>query len=339
MEDIEITTSSFRTHVHVVDLDDAYDVFVKKKSILNKLEHESNETITTIIRSSMAAFIAAGTTCAIYNPLDCLRVRWQLLPRTEPALSRGLVNYGVGVIKHEGLFQGLWRPGLAPNVTGMALSASIRFGLYEVLRDSMRSDDYNGNEDETPKKSFGQMFVAGMICGALGYSMATPFHLLKTLTQADLIRAGSNPSTASMRNVIDNGGILNCYRGATPLAFRGACFTSGQMLGYDGMKTFGKSKLGVEDGVFLHIISSISASFGASLFAAPADLTMTKYMSDPPEQARSLLYHMRSIYAERGILSFWRGWNLMFLRLAPVTLTYCTLYEKGRHLLGIGYLT
>lgn len=338
MEDIEITTSSFTAHFDVTGLENKFDFFSKQYAT-HKRELESNDRIDILMRSSMAAFIASGTTCALYNPLDCLRVRWQLLPRSEPVLERGLVNYGFGILKQEGLIQGLWKPGLAPGVTGMALSASIRLGLYESLRDAIGTTTSDNDDGGPPEKSFSQMFMAGMVCGALGYSMATPFHLLKTMSQADLIRVSTSGGSASMQDVIGDGGLRNCYRGALPLACRGAFFTAGQMLGYDGMKTIGKSKLGMEDGVFLHVISSLSASLGSALLASPADLVMTKYMSDSSGNRRSLVYHLRNIYAERGVISFWRGWNLMFLRLVPMTLTFCTLYEEGRFLMGIGYLT
>lgn len=48
--------------------------------------------------------------------------------------------------------------------------------------------------------------------------------------------------------------------------------------GYDGTKTIAK-EYGYEDAPPLHIASSITASLFASMFSAPADLLMTKYMA------------------------------------------------------------
>ena len=315
-----------------------------------------NEQVQKMVYSSVAAFVASGVTCAIYHPLDCLRVRWQLIPKNSPVVSSGFLRFGINIVSKEGLFQGLWKPGLHSNVTGMALSASIRFGCYEIIRDSLAMIDSRerpqGIKSNMNHKSAFQMCVAGILCGALGYGTATPFHLLKTLQQSQRayiyqhqlysslnLEMSHITRTISIQNIINTSGLSHLWRGCIPVSCRGALFTSGQMLGYDGLKTFGKEHLHLQDGVILHVNSSIAASFGASVLSAPADLMMTKHMSNSGPKAATLWSNVKEIFIQDGVIGFWRGWSIYFARLTPVMLTYSTLYEETRNNFGIGYLS
>ena len=273
-----------------------------------------------------ARFLCAGTAAAfssfLYNPLDCLRIRWQVAASAPQTAESGLVQYGSQIIRTEGLVSGLWKPGLAANVSGMFLSAAIRFTCYEQIRDSIVSSSAGGTKNGL------HMTAAGLVCGAFAYFITAPFHLLKTLRQAEAVRPDINVSDklSDFRNVL---------RGAAPVSTRGALFTAGQMLGYDGLKSTAKAH-GFEDAPSLHLISSVAASFGASALSAPADLVVARYMA--MTSPGSLLYCVQRIYDESGVRGFWRGWSVSFLRLTPVMITYSTVYEQLRYSSGLGYL-
>jgi len=271
-----------------------------------------------------ARFLCAGTAASVssflYNPLDCLRIRWQVA--APQAAEQGLLQYGSQIVRTEGLVSGLWKPGLAANVSGMFLSAAIRFTCYEEVRDSIVSSSADGTKNSL------HMGAAGLVCGAFSYFVTAPFHLLKTLRQAEPVRPDINVSAklSDVRNVL---------RGSAPVSMRGALFSCGQMLGYDGLKSTAKAH-GFEDGPSLHLISSVAASFGASALSAPADLLVARYMS--MASPGSLTAVVREIYDESGVRGFWRGWSVSFIRLTPVMITYSTVYEQLRYRSGLGYL-
>jgi Mitochondrial carrier protein len=106
-------------------------------------------------------------------------------------------------------------------------------------------------------------------------------------------------------------------------------------IGYDGVKTLLMSRGLADDGIQLHILASISASFGASILSAPADFIMSKYMNSN----KSLFHCIQNVYRENGLAGFWRGWPIFFFRLTPVMLTYSTIYEQLRCQLGLGYFS
>lgn len=301
--------------------------------------------------------IAAGTAAAIsiaaYNPLDCLRVRWQVaaaspVHSSAAVTSSGLISFGQQIVRTEGIWQGLWKPGLGANVMGMAGSSAIRFGYYETVRNALCDKKEN-------KKDVGSMFIAGLLCGSAGYLLTTPFHFLKTIIQAEKgvigingiyisgNRVGKEPFAVDLlqgaARMIQQQGITSLWKGALPLTCRGALFTAGQMVGYDGLKTIAWER-GFQDGPALHIISSIAASFGASFLSAPADFVMAKYMTKSSQTTSTSLYHcVKEVYINDGIVGFWRGWSLFFLRLTPVMVTSSMVYEQMRRELGLGYFT
>jgi len=53
--------------------------------------------------------------------------------------------------------------------------------------------------------------------------------------------------------------------------------SSGQLLGYDGTKTYAKEYLGVPEGPALHLLASVISGAGATVFGMPMDNIFTHY--------------------------------------------------------------
>jgi len=290
-----------------------------------------------------SAGITASFTSTLYNSLDCLRVRWQIASLSEP--KSGMIQFATQIIRTEGFVNGLWRPGILANGIGMGASGALRFGYYETIRDALHSNS------ESEGKNGAYMAIAGLSSGAGAYFVTTPFHLLKTMIQAEtgLIgsdgryltgsRAGKKPYVtgliSGMKRVIADNGILGLWRGCVPLTVRGATFTGGQLAGYDGFKTICKS-YGVEDGPMLHAASGIVAAACATVTATPADYTMSRYMSSNEKNVSVIV---KQIYREGGVIGFWRGSTINFCRSTPVFLTYTAVYEQLRRYFGLGYFS
>lgn len=275
----------------------------------------------------------------------------------------GILGYFFDIVKHEGLYHGLWKPGLFPSVAGMAISSGIRFGTYEVLRDDVvplfvGAGQAEGNES----KKISHVAIAACSAGTLAYIVTAPFQLIKTMIQANKEKSMMMKRRASLASVpnkprtqIKNfsqgifvllsskDGLSTLWKGTVPLASRGALLTIGQMLGYDGTKTIAKEYYGYQDAPPLHILSSITASFLASAFSAPVDLVFSKYAASLSnkriKQNASITEICTKVIKEDGIFGLWKGSHIAFLRLVPVCLTYSMLYEQARFYLGIGYFS
>eukprot|EP01052_Picozoa_sp_SAG31_P023482 SAG31_NODE_1938_length_6865_cov_15.342595_6_plen_104_part_00 len=66
-------------------------------------ERHRNQLAQNMLAGSVAISIAVGT----FNPLDTLRVRWQVR-RTGDIAESGLINYARRIVAQEGLLRGLW---------------------------------------------------------------------------------------------------------------------------------------------------------------------------------------------------------------------------------------
>lgn len=94
-------------------------------------------------------------------------------------------------------------------------------------------------------------------------------------------RAGQSPKFhgnmwwTNGATLVSEGSALALWRGACPLVIRGALLASGQMLGYDGLKTYCKREAIMGDGPALHVAASIAAAFFSCSFSAPVKLLDT----------------------------------------------------------------
>ena len=324
---------------------------------------DRNEDFMRQNRLFISGGIAACITSSFYNPLDCLRVRWQTLPqiKSQTLSSRGILHFTAHIIKSEGLINGLWRPGIGANATAMGCSAALRFGFYENVRDALYSSSSSSSQQEVQlqgEKKGIHMFIAGLSCGAFAYFITSPLHVMKTRLQVEANESissqfGHNKNNLSsgqrhasgilenLKSIFDKEGVKGLWKGSSPVAARGALFTAGQMLGYDGFKTICKSNDIIEDGAKLHILSSVVAAFAATILSTPADFVMARYVSSSTSSSKSetVLECIKLIYKENGILGFWRGSGICFVRVCPVMLSYSTIYEQLRYYFGLGYLS
>ena len=79
-----------------------------------------------------AGSLAAGTTAAIFNPLELVKTRMHVRRPEEPA--RGMVASLQRVRAQEG-WGALWRHGFAPFVLRDLAYSGIRIGMYPTVRD------------------------------------------------------------------------------------------------------------------------------------------------------------------------------------------------------------
>jgi hypothetical protein len=92
------------------------------------LARHRSELTRNMLAGSCAISIAVGT----FNPLDTLRVRWQVTPE-----GSGLVSYARQIVAREGLVKGLWTPGLGANMMSFFVCGGFRQGLYPYFRDTL----------------------------------------------------------------------------------------------------------------------------------------------------------------------------------------------------------
>jgi solute carrier family 25 (mitochondrial aspartate/glutamate transporter), member 12/13 len=179
-------------------------------------------------RHFLAASTASALASGLFNPLDSLRVRWQIAPKE---IHSSILVFSRKIIKQEGLWYGLWKPGVGINMVGMSLTSGLRFGSYETIRNHLHQMQQQDNESQsTTFTRTSAMIVAGLLSGSAAYYVTTPFHLLKTRLQATG-NAGRSNLQLEFMTLIESGKFSSLYKGSVPLTIRGSLFTAGQMVG------------------------------------------------------------------------------------------------------------
>jgi hypothetical protein len=193
----------------------------------------------------------------ITNPLDTLRIRWQVTSRAERGAS--VASFFARIVAHEGILTGLWFPAIWTNAALCSITVGIRLGCYPIIRDRIT--------EATGSKGPAVMFGSGLISGACGYFCGNPLYMMKNRLQSEAgalssdgiyltgARKGLAPSYRNgahgLYQIATTEGIPGLWRGCGLLVARGATLSSSQLLGYDGTKKFCKDNQLVDDGPIL----------------------------------------------------------------------------------------
>ena len=79
-----------------------------------------------------AASTTVATAVVVFNPLDCLRIRWQVQKS-----HTSVISHLESITKKEGIVRGLWTPGVGSNAVGAAVSRGVGMGCYPSIRNYM----------------------------------------------------------------------------------------------------------------------------------------------------------------------------------------------------------
>jgi len=306
----------------------------------------------------LASFSTGLTIITFTNPIDTLKCRWQVVERS-PGLN--FQRFSRTVLQQEGLWAGLWKPALGPNMLAMGCAIGGRNGFYPLVRDSLTALNHSrGGSQE--KIGEGGMFAAGLVSGMCGYFVASPLLQVKTQIQAEAghvgpsglyesgAKRGHPPSYRGgidgLRCIWSQGGIRALWRGSGVIVGRGAVLSASQLMAYDGFKTRVKAHGLVSEGPLLHLMASLTAALVCTTCSMPFDVVLTVFQSahslggDRLKRygTRGPLGCAMTLLREEGPTVFMRGWTPAFIRLAPTCCLSFWLYEQLRALVGIGFL-
>jgi len=307
---------------------------------------------TQICLNFFASALAGMSASGVFHPLDCLRIRWQLVSSVPaaPAPAGSLAQFTAHLARKEGVWRGICAPALGTQVVLGFFTMGAKWGAYAPVRDAiaaLRGDD---------EKSATTMAAAGFLSGSVAYCATSPFYQTKNRLIADAgklgadgvlqtgLRAGQprlyRGAVDVLRQIVAKEGAAQLWRGAIPLTLRGSVLNAGHATGYDGTKTICKKRGLVEDGLVLHVFASVNAAALMCTLANPFDVVSNRYQAAP---TLGVLYASPiecalSIARKEGGAAFFRGWLPFFGRHAPLLSVLMPLYEQFRVLLGIGFL-
>lgn len=135
---------------------------------------------------------------------------------------------------------------------------------------------------------------------------------------------------------LKNEGIAGLYKGWQATSARAAVLTSAQLGSYDTVKNNIAIKLfKLEEGVTLHLATSIIAAIFTTTASNPFDVIKTKYMCDAVGQYSGVIDCVVKTFKNEGPLGFMRGWVPAYTRVSPHTIISLMMIEQLRALGGM----
>ena len=202
----------------------------------------------------------------------------------------------------------------------------MRVNIYEELR-SRHPDSQN--------IGLVNKMCMGGLSGGISQLITSPLDLLKVqyITQSNINTVKSNLYLTT-KKIITTNGILGLWKGVYPNVSRAILINLGQLTAYDHSKQILKNKYSIEEGLLLHLLSSISSGFVASLLSTPADVIKSRLMqrNNPYNSLSDCI--IKTIKHE-GVCSLYKGFFPIWMRLAPWQLIFWISYEKLRYLSGM----
>ena len=91
---------------------------------MRRKKTETDTKMVLMAKNMLATGFCISTAVVVFNPLDCLRIRWQVDRNTST-----MTRFAKDIMKRQGLIRGLWAPGLGSNAVGAAMARGYVVGL------------------------------------------------------------------------------------------------------------------------------------------------------------------------------------------------------------------
>nr|GMD13027.1 mitochondrial substrate carrier family protein ucpB [Ipomoea batatas] len=269
--------------------------------------------------------VAAAT--AITHPLDVLKVRLQMQLVGQRGPLTGMGKLSAHVVRNEGLGS-LYR-GLSPALMRSILYGGLRLGLYEPSKYVAEMTFESSN--------IIVKIASGAFSGAVATALTNPVEVLKVRLQMNT-KSNRGP-IRELQKIASREGALALWKGVGPAMARAAALTASQLATYDESKRVLLKWTSLEEGLYLHLISSTIAGTVSTLITAPMDMVKTRLMlqreSNSAGMYKSGLHCAYQVLLTEGPRGLYKGGLAIFARLGPQTMITFIICEKLRKLAGL----
>jgi len=278
--------------------------------------------------SFLCGGISSMTAICFLHPVDVVKTRLQF--QGELAKTSNVKTYNsilgsiAAIFRHEGVL-GLYR-GIIPALLLQFMVTSTRFGIYNFAKDSREETDH--------LTRFGMSTFSAIISGFAG----SPFYMLKTqfqvISSEPSMKVGTQHTERTLKDailrIVRNDGILGFWKGLSAFQGRVVTYGSVQLACYDGIKQEVTQRTSLEDGVRVHILSSLLTSFAAVTALQPFDLIAVRLMNQTKDNP---LYHnfrdcAMKVFQAEGLNGLFKGYAANYARMGPYTVLTFLFFEQ-----------
>ena len=254
-----------------------------------------------------AGAIAGVSEVIITYPLDTIKTHMQIKK------CRNMFTTGSNIVKRSGL-NGLYY-GVIPSLAQVAGKASLRFTLYEKIKDKLR--------DENGKVSNSKNFIAGLSSGAIeAFVWTSPTERIKIIQQKNKQYI---PTINVIKDIIKNDGIMGLYKGTIPTIYKQSLSVGFRFWMYSIIKDFFE-KDGRKINSYETIFTGAFAGGLSTTFNHPFDVVKSRIQSNT--NSGGTFQIMNKIIKDEGIKGLFAGLTARFFRVAIAQGATFYIYEN-----------
>ncbi|KAF5336943.1 hypothetical protein D9611_002885 [Ephemerocybe angulata] len=295
---------------------------------------------TTAIDHAVAGLGAGVVTTLCMNPLDLLKIKFQVNTGKQPGSIGKQMWLSLKNIQQTQGWKGLYR-GIGPNIAGNASSWGLYFLFYNMLKKQASGGDITKSLTAT------EYLICSAEASAVTAVLTNPFWLVRVRMFAT---AADSPNAYrglwdGLSTIVKQEGWKGLTRG-TMLALVGVGNGALQFVAYEKMKTWGferkrrrAERAGIpydQNTAKLSNLSYSAMSISSKLIALsatyPYQVIRSRIQNNAPSQQQiqfpDIPTTIKKTWAHEGIKGFYRGLGTSLVRVLPGTCVTFVVYEN-----------
>jgi solute carrier family 25 protein 34/35 len=273
--------------------------------------------------------IASCAAVTFTNPLEVIKTRLQMdnarVGLRGNAIKQTLAGTAKSIVTQEGL--GALQRGLVAAYFYQSIMNGTRLGIYDPVRTFI----YQKFNQPIQKSKISLNALAGFLSGSMCAFASSPFLLIKTRLQTN--KSAPQSTLQVLKSIYSAAGLKGLFHGVSASMVRTGVGSMSQLASYDFCKG-SLMNVGFQDDVKTHFVASTLTGGFIATFMCPFDTITTRYYnqkSGDVQVYKSAVDCARKTIAEEGLLSLWKGWVPLFLRVGPHTIiTFLVLEQLKR---------
>lgn len=306
-----------------------------------------NESKTTFLESALAGGAAGAFTRAVAQPLDVLKIRFQLQlePIKDGSKYSSILQACSSIVKEEG-YSTLW----SGHIPAQLLSISygmIQFSVFEKIVELNQASDA---QFESHRHWI--IFSSGSVAASVATVVSFPFDTVRTrLIAEQKTRKAYKGFMDAFSSMVTKEGPQALFKGLTPTLGQIAPHAGIQFFVYklftdnilNKLSLFDRKSSTVKSTLAGNLIAGSIAGFIAKTAIYPFDLVKKRMQIQGFQQHRTgfgkqmycsgLLHCIKLTINDEGFLALYKGYGPSMLKCILVTALHFAVYDEIKHML------
>ncbi|EDQ91453.1 uncharacterized protein MONBRDRAFT_15407 [Monosiga brevicollis MX1] len=279
---------------------------------------------------------------AVTYPFEVAKVRLQIQGSRAllPVKFTGMFDSMIKVGRNEGLMALM--AGLPSGLLRHSIAGTMRLGLYDPTISYLNYGTFEKPTDPSELKEvqLWQRMLASSSTGAVAMVFANPADLVKTKLQASIKPAPGQKvpfkgTVSCFKYIMATEGVAGLFHGLKIAVPRMAWQNMAEVTAYDLTKDLLRKHYGMEDGLPLFFLGSLSAGFFGAYLGNPLDCIKTRIYRNELGPDGKPLYSgpidaLTKMIRNEGVLSLWKGVVPLWIHVSAFSVAVFVTFDMLR---------